>query len=102
MKPWITKKIIEYLGEEEITLIEFILAKMSQHMAPQEILDQLAFVLEDEAEMFVIKLWRYFYFVLHGPASSPIAWLMPTLRNRMLIFEMIRAQKAKERNAAFS
>lgn len=73
MKPWVTKKIVEYLGEEEATLIEFVLAKMSNHMAPQEILDQLAFVLEDEAEVFVIKLWR------------------------MLIFEMIRAQKAKER-----
>jgi RNA-binding protein 25 len=73
MKPWVTKKIVEYLGEEEATLIEFVLAKMSNHMSPQEILDQLAFVLEDEAEVFVIKLWR------------------------MLIFEMIRAEKAKER-----
>lgn len=73
MKSWVTKKIVEYLGEEEATLIEFVLAKMANHMAPQEILDQLAFVLEDEAEVFVIKLWR------------------------MLIFEMIRAQKAKER-----
>lgn len=69
MKPWVTKKIVEYLGEEEATLIEFVLAKMSNHMAPQEILDQLAFVLEDEAEVFVIKLWRY-----PPPLLSVSAW----------------------------
>lgn len=58
MKPWVTKKIVEYLGEEEPTLIDFVVNKMGDHMAPQEILGQLTFVLEDEAEVFVIKLWR--------------------------------------------
>lgn len=58
MKPWITKKIIEYLGEEEPTLIDFVVTKMGERMIPQEILAQLQFVLEDEAEVFVIKLWR--------------------------------------------
>jgi len=73
IKPWITKKIVEYLGEEEPTLIQFILDKIAEHIAPAEILKQLQFVLEDEAEVFIFKLWR------------------------MLIFEMLRAQKEKER-----
>lgn len=77
MKPWVTKKIVEYLGEEEATLIEFVLAKMSNHMAPQEILDQLAFVLEDEAEVFVIKLWRYPPLLLFGSAWKPPRLVLP-------------------------
>jgi len=66
MKPWVTKKIVEYLGEEEPTLIDFVVNKMAGHMAPQEILSQLTFVLEDEAEVFVIKLWRCVLLSLRG------------------------------------
>lgn len=35
MRPWIVKKIIEYLGEEEKTLTEFILTKLGQRSPPQ-------------------------------------------------------------------
>lgn len=35
MRPWIVKKIIEYLGEEEKTLTEFILTKLGQRALPQ-------------------------------------------------------------------
>lgn len=35
MRPWIVKKIIEYLGEEEKTLTEFILTKLGQRATPQ-------------------------------------------------------------------
>lgn len=35
MRPWIVKKIIEYLGEEEKTLTEFILTKLGQRAPPQ-------------------------------------------------------------------
>ncbi|KAL6071029.1 putative RNA-binding protein 25 [Balamuthia mandrillaris] len=73
MRPWVAKKVVEYLGEEEPTLINFILTKLSTHIAPKELLEQLNFVFEEEAEKFVFKLWR------------------------MLIFEMRRAQKEKER-----
>lgn len=35
MRPWIIKKIVEYLGEEEKTLTEFILTKLGQRAPPQ-------------------------------------------------------------------
>ena len=57
-----TKKIIEYLGEEEKTMIHFILQKLSEHKPPKVIHDQLSLVLEEEAEGFVIKLWRALIF----------------------------------------
>eukprot|EP01112_Ceratiomyxa_fruticulosa_P019134 TRINITY_DN6213_c0_g1_i3.p1 TRINITY_DN6213_c0_g1~~TRINITY_DN6213_c0_g1_i3.p1 ORF type:complete len:557 (+),score=136.96 TRINITY_DN6213_c0_g1_i3:43-1671(+) len=62
MKPWITRKIKEYLGEEESTLIGFIVSKLSSHTSPQEILDQLGLVLDEDADIFVVKMWRMLAF----------------------------------------
>ena len=62
MKPWITKKVIEYLGEEEETLIAFILSKLSSRCNPNDLFNELTAVLDDDAEQFVIKLWRMLIF----------------------------------------
>jgi len=56
------KKIVEYLGGEEKTLIDFILTKIAGHKLPSEIFTQLSQVLDEEAEPFVIKLWRALIF----------------------------------------
>jgi len=71
MEPWVKKKIRDYVGEEEPTLIEFILKMLLDHISPTEILEQVLPVLDEEAEAFVIKLWR------------------------LLIFEMIRHRRQK-------
>jgi RNA-binding protein 25 len=56
--PWIDKKIIEYIGEPEPTLTEFVCNKLSEHVSAEAILDDIAVVLDDEAEVFILKLWR--------------------------------------------
>ena len=59
MRQWVAKKVQEYLGEEEDSLCEFILSKLRAHCAPQELLEELLLVLdEDAAAPFVLKLWR--------------------------------------------
>jgi len=58
MRPWVKKKIMEYLGEEEQTLIDYICKKLSEHTPPDQLLDLLLLVLEDEAGDFVIRMWR--------------------------------------------
>lgn len=58
MRPWVTKKVVEYLGEEEKSFISFILSTLEQHQPPQQIQQQLKMVLEDESETFVLKMWR--------------------------------------------
>lgn len=58
MAPWVKKKIQEYLGEEDTTMMEFLLTKLRQHTTPQEILTELQIVLEEDAEKFVLLLWR--------------------------------------------
>lgn len=70
MKPFVTKKIMEYLGEEEKTLIDFIMSKISGHIAPEEILQQLALVLDDEAEMFVVKMWRMLVYEMYTASAA--------------------------------
>jgi len=56
------KKIVEFLGEEEPTLIEYICKKLTDHNTPQDILEQLQLVLDEEANIFVIKMWRMLIF----------------------------------------
>ncbi|CAG5126591.1 unnamed protein product, partial [Candidula unifasciata] len=58
IKPWVTKKIIEYIGEEEPTLTEFICQKVVARSTPQSIQNDVATILDEEAEVFVVKMWR--------------------------------------------
>lgn len=58
IKPWVNKKIIEYIGEEEPTLTNFICQKVMAQSPPQHILNDVAMVLDEEAEVFVVKMWR--------------------------------------------
>lgn len=62
MQPWITKKVREYLGAEEATLVQFIATKLSTHSAPQDIRSELAPIFEEEANEFVLKMWRALIF----------------------------------------
>lgn len=80
VRPWINKKIIEYIGEPEPTLVDFIYQKVIVGSPPQSILDDVQMVttpkfhfqfkhfcqifsslfqvLDEEAEVFVVKMWR--------------------------------------------
>lgn len=58
VRPWISKKIVEYIGEDEPTLVEFICSKILLHSPPEKIHEDISMVLDDEAEVFVMKMWR--------------------------------------------
>jgi len=58
IKPWVNKKIVEYIGEDEPTLSEFICKKVMANSQPDAILSDISMVLDDEAEVFVVKMWR--------------------------------------------
>ncbi|GLT50338.1 hypothetical protein SLA2020_238290 [Shorea laevis] len=62
MRPWISKKITEFLGEEEKTLVDYIVSSTQQHVKASEMLDLLQSILDEEAEMFVLKMWRMLIF----------------------------------------
>lgn len=58
IRPWINKKITEYIGEEEKALLDFICDKLNAKCNAQSILDDVAMVLDDEAEVFIVKMLR--------------------------------------------
>ncbi|QCD90627.1 RNA-binding protein 25 isoform X1 [Vigna unguiculata] len=62
MRPWISKKIKEFLGEEETTLIDYIVSSTQEHVKASQMLDRLQIILDEEAEMFVLKMWRMLIF----------------------------------------
>ncbi|XP_019423641.1 PREDICTED: RNA-binding protein 25-like isoform X3 [Lupinus angustifolius] len=62
MRPWISKKIEEFLGEEENTLIDYIVSSTQEHVKASEMLERLQMILDEEAEMFVLKMWRMLIF----------------------------------------
>lgn len=58
IRPWVSKKIAEYIGEPEPTLSDFICTKVLAGSPPKAVLEDVQMVLDDEAEVFVVKLWR--------------------------------------------
>jgi hypothetical protein len=75
--PWVNSKIVSYIGEESPALAEFICEKVAASTPPQSILadiEQVGFyngentttncfqVLDEDASLFMIKLWRYLVF----------------------------------------
>ncbi|XP_027361801.1 RNA-binding protein 25 isoform X2 [Abrus precatorius] len=62
MRPWISKKIKEFLGEEENTLIDYIVSSTQEHVKASQMLERLQIILDEEAEMFVLKMWRMLIF----------------------------------------
>jgi len=58
IRPWVNKKIAEYIGEPEPTLTDFICSKVLAGSSPRSVLDDVQMVLDEEAEVFVVKMWR--------------------------------------------
>jgi len=58
IRPWVNKKIAEYIGEPEPTLTDFICSKVLAGSEPKAILEDVQMVLDEEAEVFVVKMWR--------------------------------------------
>merc|ERR1712059_153188 len=58
IRPWVHKKIAEYIGEPEPTLTDFICSKVLAGSEPKAILEDVQMALDEEAEVFVVKMWR--------------------------------------------
>ncbi|EYC18733.1 hypothetical protein Y032_0026g1336 [Ancylostoma ceylanicum] len=58
VRPWVAKKILEFLGEEESALVDFVCEKVATKTSPDRILSDIAMILDEDAEVFVVKMWR--------------------------------------------
>ena len=59
-----------YTGETEAALTEFILTKLTSQCTPEALQEEMTAVLDDDAETFVIKLWRMLIFSILKITSS--------------------------------
>ncbi|KKK19697.1 hypothetical protein P175DRAFT_0483526 [Aspergillus ochraceoroseus IBT 24754] len=62
LKPFVEKKIVEYLGVQEQMLVDVVEEHVRKHGNPQELVEQLEEALDEEAEVLVRKLWRMIIF----------------------------------------
>ena len=62
MRPWVAKKVTEYLGSAEAELIDFIVQQLLERAAPEAMVEAVEMILEDEAEAFVVQLRRKLIF----------------------------------------
>mmetsp|Transcript_31700 Transcript_31700/g.36630 ORF Transcript_31700/g.36630 Transcript_31700/m.36630 type:complete len:723 (+) Transcript_31700:192-2360(+) len=59
LRKWVSAKIMDYIGEEEDTMIDFVLDQiLDKRCTPAEILEEVGVVLDDDAETFVLELWK--------------------------------------------
>lgn len=72
MRSYVSKKVAEFLGEEEPSLISFILTKLKKHCHPAELLQELQPVFDVDAESFILKMWRMFLFSILKCTSDDI------------------------------
>jgi len=62
LRPFVEKKIVEYLGVQEQMLVDVVEEFIRKRGKPQELVGELEGALEDEAEILVKKLWRMLIF----------------------------------------
>lgn len=62
LRPFVEKKLVEYLGVQEQLLIEVVEEHLRKHSKPAELVEEMAEALDDEAEALVKKLWRMVIF----------------------------------------
>ena len=53
---WVVAKTVQLLGKEEKSLAEFVCSKLRDGTAPRALMDELEPILEEETEVFVLKL----------------------------------------------
>ncbi len=58
VRPWVSRKVEDLLGESETTMVDFIISQVSAKSHPSKLLEELKAVLDEDAEVFVCDLWR--------------------------------------------
>ncbi|KAG7114030.1 RNA-binding protein 25 like [Verticillium longisporum] len=62
LRPFVEKKIVEYLGVQEELLVEVVEEHLRKHGKPEDLVEELRGALDDEAEDMAKKLWRMVIF----------------------------------------
>lgn len=58
IKPWVAKKVVQFIGEDEPSLVTFICDCIRNKTDPKKLTLDLSMVFDEEADSFVTKMWR--------------------------------------------
>lgn len=59
VQPWLMKKSVEYIGQEEQTFVKMIVKRLSQCESAESILKKVDKILDEDAEV-IISFKNYF------------------------------------------
>ena len=62
IQPWVVKKVVDFLGEEEPTLVSFIVGEFKARPTPEDLVKKLEGALGEEAIEFVVQGWKLLAF----------------------------------------
>ena len=63
MRPFVEKKVVEFLGVQEDLLVDAVMDNLREMKDAQALVGELEDALEAEAEVLVKKVWRLVVFV---------------------------------------
>lgn len=63
IKPWVNKKIVEYIGEPEPTLVDFICTKVLSGITPLNIIKDVQMVRDEECAFNHIFILHFSLFI---------------------------------------
>ena len=58
LEPFVSKKVVEYLGEAMQDVVDHVVSAVGRHMTAEQVHKELEQALGEDAEIFVMKLWR--------------------------------------------
>lgn len=62
VKAWVAQKTSQLLGQEEPSMIDFIMSQLQSHTVANKLLEEVLAILDDEANPFIFKLYRMVIF----------------------------------------
>ncbi|TLD03898.1 hypothetical protein PgNI_11298 [Pyricularia grisea] len=62
LRPFVEKKVVEYLGVQEEILVNVVVDHLRKHSKPQELVEELEGPLDEDGEDLIKKLWRMVIF----------------------------------------
>ena len=54
----VLKKTVEVLGQEEPSMVDYVMSLVKQHKQPAQMVDTLSAIMDNETEPFVLNLFR--------------------------------------------
>ncbi|CAG8705095.1 466_t:CDS:2, partial [Funneliformis mosseae] len=70
LQPFVSKKIVGYLGVQEDELVFFVMDHLRNKKSAANLTKEMEMTLDEESELFVMKLWRMLIFETESKARK--------------------------------